>query len=192
MQAIVEAAWITAGATAIAVTGTVAVAISAARNTRRATDSTIKAERRLRILERRANAYQDVVADVIARRAERDRKLFPIAMDDAGNIYTPAELPAYDPQGWADKMGRLITYCSDDVRAAYDRTEKADQSIGVLYRSRAELTERARRISEDDPDDHLARNAIGESLADLQPRMHKTLAQARAMDDKLTLIFHRG
>jgi hypothetical protein len=183
MNPIVEAAWIAAGATFVAVTGTVAVAISAARNTRKATESTIQAERRLRLLERRADAYQDALADLLARHAKRQGQLLPIALDDAGNLYSP-ELPSYEPEGWHDKLGRLLAYGSDEVRKAYDLAEEADQRLAVIYRERLGLADVATSLA-DAPGDDPAHLALGPALADLHGRMVVALAHAGTMDSQL-------
>lgn len=183
MNPIVEAAWIAAAATSVAVTATVVVAISGARNTRKATESTIQAERRLRLMERRADAYQDALADLLARQAERDKKLYPVKIDDAGNIYS-TDLPAYEPEGWFDKLGRLITYCSASVRQAYELSAAADSQLATLYRERQSLTERATRI-EADPDDHLASISIDLAISDLQGRTLVAWIDAGAKDIQL-------
>ena len=184
MNPTVEAALIAAGATLVAVTGTVTVAISAARNSRKATDSIIQAERRHRLLERRADAYQDALADLIARHAERQRQLVPVALDSAGSLYSP-ELPAYEPGGWWDKQGRLVAYGSSAVREAYAVAEKADQQLAVIYRERLGLADVATSLA-DAPGDDPAHSALGASLAELRSRMNIALAHAGAMDGQLT------
>jgi glutamate synthase domain-containing protein 1 len=111
MRATLEAAWIAASAADLGIVGTVVVAISGARNTRKAAEQTIDAERQLHLLDRRADAYQAVVADLLARQAERNRKFYPILIDDAGSIYKPDYSP-YEVADYYEKFGRLLTYCT--------------------------------------------------------------------------------
>jgi hypothetical protein len=183
MNPTVEAAWIAAGATFVAVSGTVTVAVSAARNTRKTTESTIQAERKLRILERRADAYQDSLADLLARQAEREKKLYPLRMDKAGNVYSPGDIfPQYEADGWFDKQGRLLTYSSEEVRRVFDLSTEAHNDLGTIYRERQSLSDRATDLP---ANDHTAHMSMGVKLADLQDRMFSAWMKANATDNAL-------
>ena len=75
MSPIVDAAWI-ASATGIAgIAGSVLVAIVSSRNSRRATETTIQSERHLRLWEKQAAAYEEVVKEMLLRRTQREYAL---------------------------------------------------------------------------------------------------------------------
>ena len=117
----------------VGVIGTVVVAISGARNTRKATEQTIDAERRPHLLDKRADAYQAVVADLLARQGERNQKFHPIRMDDAGSVYKP-DYPPYEVANYYEKFARLLTYCTPETRKLFDESTEADSKVAVLYR----------------------------------------------------------
>jgi hypothetical protein len=183
MNPTVEAAWIAAGATFAAVTGTVTVAISAARNTRKATEATVQAERLLRLLERRADAYQDALGDLLSRQSVRIKKLYPFQFDSGGHLYSN-DLAAWQPdlQDWFDKQGRLIAYCSPEVQKAFDLAAEADAQLVVLYRERLRLSETAGEIADDDA---AGRLAWAESLAKWFKQLQPAQTTVEARDREL-------
>jgi hypothetical protein len=183
MSATVEAAWIAASAAGLGIIGTVMVAISGARNTRKATEQSIDAERRLHLLDGRADAYQDIVADLLARQAERDRKFYPIRIDAAGSVYQPA-YPPYEVTDYYNKFGRLLTYCTSEIRKLLDESTSADGKVAILYREYLSLADVAKSI-ENDPADELARTTLGGALADWRAKVGPTLTDAADKDDEL-------
>jgi hypothetical protein len=181
MDPTVEAALISAIASAVGIVGTVVVAISAARNTRKATERTIQAERLSRIDERRVEAYHSALADLIGRHSERRAQFLDIRWDDDGNLFK-SEVQPYEAQDWYRTHAGLLAYASQAVRAAFERAEAADQDLATLARSRSDLVQRALDLDREDLANQIVRTQLSAALRDLESRKRITLEQARKID----------
>jgi hypothetical protein len=121
-----------------------------------------------------------VVADLLARQDERDRKFYPIRIDDAGSVYQPA-YPPYEVTGYYEKFGRLLAYCTPEVRNVLDESTMADREVATLYREYLSLADVAKSL-ENDPGDKLARTKLGKALADWRTKVGPTLKVASDKD----------
>lgn len=153
MNPSIEAAWIAAGSgllgVAIGVTGTAIVALAGFRSTRRATANTlaassadiraqieasstslreqIEAGRRSQYWEKRAAAYEAILAAIRHRASIRHFQLDMFRLPEQANEKALADISEREPPGWYETVGRLLAYGSDDVLTAFEAAQDADR-----------------------------------------------------------------
>ena len=159
MNPSIEAAWIAAGSglfgVAIGVTGTAIVALAGFRSTRRATADTlaasstdiraqieassaslreqIEADRRSRFWEKRAAAYEAILAALRHRASIRHFQLDMFQLSEQANEKALADISEREPPGWYETVGRLLAYGSDDALTAFEAAQDADRLAAKGY-----------------------------------------------------------
>lgn len=131
MSPSVEAAWIAASSgllgVIVGVTGTAIVGIAGFRNTRAATDQTLRAARGDRVWNRKADAYQDALTAALWR---NHRRMYLTTADLTDDQYIRASAEVFErqtQQEWWEMQGRLGTFGAQDVVQAYNRSLKATE-----------------------------------------------------------------
>jgi len=140
MSAIIEAAVIAAGASVIGLAGTAFVAFTGFRNTRKATEQTLRAAKDERLWEKRAATYERAIAALLSRREFRkglggaSRRAGYYRRYDlsthylAENISLPPEpfFDRYEPVGWLEIEARLFAYATAAVLTALQASREAN------------------------------------------------------------------
>jgi hypothetical protein len=136
MNPLVEGAWI-AGASGllgvlVGVTGTTIVAIAGFRNTRAATDKALRGARRDRLWDRRADVYQDTLAEALHRKDDRDRIINALTQERYDKVPNVKELLQTSQERW-NTEGRLRAFGLQEVVEAFKNTMAADDEVNRLY-----------------------------------------------------------
>jgi hypothetical protein len=140
----VEAAWIALIGVVIGISGTAFVAWLGFRNTRAATEKTVRAARSDRLWDRKADAYKDVMAETLK---QLDRLRFLAKSLQRGKDYDQAaESPGMQlPQEWGDTEGRISTFGAQEVMKAYGESIQATR---IAHERLTDLRQAALRVVE--------------------------------------------
>jgi hypothetical protein len=141
----VEAAWIAAGVAGLGIAGTATVAIAGFRSTKNATVRTIAAStantmaslaaaREDRLWDKRAAAYEEVIAALQYRQMKRQHELRMYRLDEDSEQQLKDFFASYEPPGWFQAQARLRAYASDEVWEAFEATRQADVEVSGRYR----------------------------------------------------------
>jgi hypothetical protein len=190
----VEAALISGGVGVLGVAGTVAVAIAAARSTRKATSKTVdgatqdtiralNAARDDRLWEKQAAAYEETLASLLYRLAKRHDVFNPYRMPEDAEQAKQA-FAAYDPPDWFGAQARLLAYCPEDIRKAFEASLQADSEVRARSSHWISLTEQARTA--DERGNLPATNT--DSLEEAQEALMSAVQQADARDQELVKL----
>jgi hypothetical protein len=119
----IEAAWIAAGSgffgALVGVTGTVIVGVAGYRNTKNATDKSVRAAHYERVWDRKADAYQDALAASLWR---NHRRMYLTTADLTEEQYAQEASALFQrqtDQDWWNLQGRLGTFGDSKVVKAY-------------------------------------------------------------------------
>jgi hypothetical protein len=148
---IVEAALIAGGVSLVSLAGTVAVAVSGFRNTRKVTSQTIQAAlngtlmgldaaREERLWERKSAAYEVILSGLMDRAAWRRSHRPERWMDQALKFLEEFLRGGYTPAEWNETQSRLFAYAPDDAMTAYIAIRRADVDIAECWRAWAKLS----------------------------------------------------
>jgi len=177
MSPVIEAAWIGAAAVIASITtGTI--------SGRWATLRTLEAARQGRLWDKQAPAYEETIAALLHRQAQRSHKLYRYRVDDGGNI-VESVIPDYKPPDLFDAQGRLAVYCSPAVKAAYEAADIANEKVSVLNRQWAALGDIQRATDPADPQVHANRANMAKAIAEIRKRTKLALESADETDQKL-------
>jgi hypothetical protein len=193
MDPAVEAALISGGVGVVGIVGTVAVAIVGAQSTRKATNKTVdgatqdtiralNAARDDRLWEKQAAAYEETLSRLLYRLAMRHDALY---------LYSTAEdaeqarqtLAAYEPPDWFDAQARMLAYCPEDIREAFEASLKADSEVRA--RSLGRTTARTAGERDDLPPTNT------DSLAEERNELTSAMQRAIARDEILVKLIRR-
>jgi hypothetical protein len=144
MSPVVEAAWIAAGTGILSLAGTVTVAISGFRNTRKVTTLTIQAGtdntvrtldavRDERLWDKRTVTYEEVVTHLLHLQVKRRHQMRIYQLDERSVRLSDGLFGAYDAPDWWGLRGRLGVYGSDKVIEAYEVSNAAEVQFNGLY-----------------------------------------------------------
>jgi hypothetical protein len=132
MQPIIEAAWIATATGVTGIVGSVTVALAGFRSMRSATQQTIEADRDRRLWEKRAAAYEAILAAMLSRQAVRVRGKQAIETKKKMTEVL-AEFVQFDLPGRYELEGRITAYASRAVRTAYGEVRVADLEVTARY-----------------------------------------------------------
>jgi hypothetical protein len=132
----VEGAWIAAASglvgVLVGITGTTIVAVKGFRNTRDATDKALRGARRDRLWDRRADVYQDTLAEALHRKDDRDRIINALTQERYDKVPNVKELLQTSQERW-NTEGRLRAFGLQEVVEAFKNTMAADDEVNRLY-----------------------------------------------------------
>jgi hypothetical protein len=136
----VQGYWIGFVGVLFGVGGTVAVAIAGFKNTSRTAEQALEARHEDRLWTRKADAYQDAMAEALQRAYCREK----VVKTKADDREIPAKEPAAeDPMGkeWFDMQGRLRIYGRPEVLTAFEVSMKATDALNPGHGRTVRVTE---------------------------------------------------
>jgi hypothetical protein len=143
MSPVIEAASIAAGVSLLSLVGTVAVAVSGHRTTQKTnsktiqagTDNTVRAleaAREDRLWDKRAAAYEEAIAYLLYRKARRGQLFQALYQREDPDERMEQLYGDFKPAPMLEIQGRVTSYSSEAVRAAFESAERADNDFRVI------------------------------------------------------------
>jgi hypothetical protein len=191
LNPVVEAAWIAAIPSGLAIISTATVSIVSSRNAKKATIATIDAGHNARLWEKRASAYEDAVKEVQARRIRRE------ALTSRGDIGSVGSKPIEETRKAEEPeiikiRAALRPYASAEAWTAYQAADEANSAFWVsltrLVSAHFGAEHRAQLREQGVPDDGLPPDPGYQQVLDA---MYKARTAASDADEALFRVINR-
>jgi hypothetical protein len=166
---VVEAALISACVSVLSVAGTVIVAVSSFRNTRKVTDKTIQAgtdntvrgldaARDGQLWEKKAETYVDALKILRGRELARQNQNRTIRFDEQTEQHLEEWLADINSPNWLDVEARLTAYASQPVVDALANAEVGQQQLMNCLLWKKSLADDTQALPQMVLDEHLAQH----------------------------------
>lgn len=144
MDSVIEASLIAAGSTVV-------VAVAGYVTSMRSTIKTVEAGRSDRIWDRQAVAYEEILADVTARRVRRDHVISTVRLDSATEAELQARIKPSEDNRWYVFEGRVHVIASSLVLSAFREARRAHLEVMAKVQCKLDAADENRVHKEVEP-----------------------------------------
>lgn len=141
----------------------------------------LKAGRFAQIWERRAMVYEEILADVVARRVRRDHVTSTFKFDPVTEAEISARITPSDSTAWYAFEGRVLAMASDEVHRGFEGARNAHLEVLAAIMSRREAGDDNRAFMDANPGE-----LPPDDIAARSREIGKLQKEANTADDRLT------